>query len=204
MRRLIKYSKSMAIILLIFTLAYCTCKTCQQKDEFIISVPDSIFVKGDQFISSKVGDEFFKNNFFRDFVFSKKIGSEYYLRYNYRSLDYDFVDEPVYFWTDSLGNVIPNKEIVGIPNCLYSPELCEYAIDREDAIHIAKDEGLAKGVREWDVSFRWNAELKSYIWHILSTTWEIGSGDNYKAKGEEIMIDPVSGSVLKKREWQIR
>ncbi len=182
----------------------CSCKTCNQKDGFKISVPDSIFKKADKFIISKVGSNFFKENFFKDYIRSKRIKDGYYIRYNYRSLDYEFVDEPVYFVVDTLGNVIKEKGVVGIPDCRYSPEMCDYNVNEEEAIAIAKENRLPAGIRQWDVSFRWQADLNRYIWHVLSTTWEIGNGDNYKARGEEIMIDPVEGSVLKKRKWEIR
>lgn len=182
----------------------CSCKTCDRQADFQISVPDSIFNSGDRFIISKVGKEFFKENFFRDYIFSKKLTDGYYLRYNYRRLDYSFVDEPVYFFVDTLGNVRTEREIIGIPNCRYTPEFCDYKINEEEAIAIAKENELAEGIRPWDVSFRWETTFNRYIWHILATTWERGSGDNYKAKGEEIIIDPIDGSVLKIREWYIR
>lgn len=193
---------------LFFTLAFlfyaCACKTCEQQSGFEISVPDSIFEKADKFVTAKVGTKFFKENFFRDFIKSKKTPDGYFIEYNYRSMDYDFVDEPVYFSVDSSGNVLKNQEIVGIPNCRYSPENCAYNVNEEEAMSIAEENRLPEGIRKWDAAFRWNADLKQYVWQILSTTWEIGKADNYKARGKEIIIDPHDGSVLKFRDWEIR
>lgn len=191
-------------ILFVIVATGCTCKTCRQNSSFTISIPDSIFAAGDNFIESRVGTEFFKHNFFRDYIFSKRVAEGYYLRYNYRSLDYDFVDEPVFFFVDTLGMVLKNKEIHGIPNCRYAPEECVYNINEEEAIQIAQRDSFPEGIRPWDVSFRWEASLNKYIWHIISTTWEAEGSNGSRAKGEEIMIAPQTGEILKHREWYIR
>lgn len=181
----------------------CECKTCLQQTGFRISVPDSIFEKADDFVISKVGKSFFSENFFRDFIHSKKTEDGYYIRYNYNRLDYEFVDEPAFFQTDSAGAVYLDREIAGIPNCLDSPEQCDYNVNKLEAIEIAEADKLPTGVRDWDVSFRWEGSLDKYIWHVITTISETGSGDNYKAEGEEMMIDPVDGTVLKRRKWTI-
>ena len=74
----------------------------------------------------------------------------------------------------------------------------------EEERDIAEMEGLKKGIREWDVSFRWSDVDNRYIWHILSTHEELESGDRYKGKGEEIIIDPNNGAVIEKRDWELK
>ena len=199
-------SKSL-ILLFSATLLYClavacSCKTCSDENT-AIEVPDSIFSKTDKFISSKVGAEFFGNYIHPDFLGSRKLNGKYEVRYNFRMIDYDFVDEEVLIVTDSLGNIPKGALIKGIPDCMKRWG-CNFKIDKNRAIEIGVANLLPEGIKEWSVEFRWSDVVNRYIWHVLSTTSEFGSKENYKADGFEIMIDPVNGEVLKKRAWTIR
>jgi hypothetical protein len=186
-----------------FAAGGCSCKTCGDNDN-VIQVADSIFKKTDKFIISKTGKEFFENHIHADFLGSRKKQGKYEVRYNFRMIDYDFVDEEILIVTDSLGNISGGALIKGIPGCMYEETGCSFIIDRKRAIEIGIANELPEGIKEWNVEFRWSAEVNKYVWHIIVTTNEFGSRENYKADGEEIIIHPSSGEVLKKREWSIR
>lgn len=186
----------------IFYLAGCTCTSCSQ-DNAKVAVPDSIFSVGDKFIISKAGEEFFSEFIHRDFLNSKEHENFYELIYRFKIIDKEFIDEKIQFFVDKKGNVLQDHDIIGIPDCWSDSRNCEFNIDKNKAVEIASENNLEEGIRDWDVSFRWSAEHGKYVWHILTTIGEIGSGDFYKANGKEIFIHPYDGSVIQIRSWRI-
>ena len=63
--------------------------------------------------------------------------------------------------------------------------------------------GLKEGVKEWDMGFMWDFKFHRYVWRILSTLTEHGGEENYRAKGQEMLIDPNTGEVLALNDWII-
>jgi hypothetical protein len=114
-----------------------------------------------------------------------------------------YVKAIIKFTVDSVGNVLKNRDIVGIPKCRYFPEECNFKIDKETASLIASEKGLKEGVKEWDAGFLWDFKRERYVWKILSTISEFGGEDNYKATGQEMIIDPTNGEVLALNDWKI-
>lgn len=167
-------------------------------------VPDSIISKCNDFVISKTGRDFFDKYISFNYQSSQKTGDKYYINYIYRDLDKEYIDEKITFMVDTTGSVLKNLEISGIPEVKKHPEQCEFNLRKDQAVDIAIAEELPEGVGEWQVSFRWSAEFKRYVWHILTTISEMGSGDNYKAKGEEIILSPANGDIIARREWNIR
>lgn len=193
----------LAIFLVGIMIYSCSCLSCGKSD-YMIQVPDSIFSKANKFIISAVGKDFFDKYIHPDYINSRSFNGSYELHYIFRMLEHDYVDEIIYFAVDSSGKVLDKYDIIGIPNCRDEPESCEFNIDRSKVLEIARSEGVSEGVRDWEVSFRWSSELGMYIWHILSTTSEMASEKSYKADGEEMMISPYDGTVLKFRKWSIK
>jgi hypothetical protein len=66
-----------------------------------------------------------------DLTKSNQIHSGYLLAYKFSMPEKPFVDGSIRFTVDSLGNVLRDTEISGIPNCIESPEECEFIIDEE-------------------------------------------------------------------------
>jgi hypothetical protein len=192
------------LVLLFLSINGCKCHKCLEKEGPKTDVPEFIIKKANKFVMSRTGREFFKKNIRFDFLKSRKIKEGYFIRYNYVRTDYPFVHEPVYFTVDSTGKPLKKFGIVGIPDCLHEPINCIYKVNKAKAEEIARQENLGAGIKKWDVSFRWENKLNRYIWHIISTTKETGTGKHYKAEGEEIMINPSDGSILKKGKWYVR
>jgi hypothetical protein len=115
-----------------------------------------------------------------------------------------FVNTTITFTVDSVGKVVKNRDIIGIPNCRTKPSECNWQIDKEGAIQIAKRYGLEKGIKDWQVGFIWNPERQIYVWHILSTIREFSGDFGYRGNGKEMLIDPVFGDVLALNDWKIR
>jgi len=166
-------------------------------------IPDSLFVKGDLYIQSKTGQVFFDNYIFRNYQESQRISDFYELRYALADPEKDYVFGKILFYVDSTGNHLEKYETVGIPNCLKVPLSCQFNLTKEDAIVVAQRENLKEGIRPWDITFRWDAELDMYIWHIITTLYELKNENMHKANGEEMMIAPANGEILKHREWNI-
>lgn len=182
----------------------CTCSTCGKQSE-LIEIPEKVKSGAAEFIISKTGKDFFDNYIFPDLLNTKKINDMYELHYVLRMIDYDFVNEPILLYSDSLGNIQTNYEIKGIPNIKDNPDLGVFKVDENKAIEIAEENNLRKGIRDWEISFRWHSSYQRYVWHIISTEKEIGdlNSEMYKAEGDEIIINPFNGEILLQREWKI-
>lgn len=198
------YTISLLIIAALISIAVltsCKCRTCQDQEQD--SVPLEILTKADSFIIASTGKEFFQSYITPDFARTKHTPPYYEMAYKFFMPDKPYVDAIIKFTVDSVGNVIKNRDIVGIPRCLNFPEECDFNIDEQTARQIASNLGLKDGVKEWDTGFMWDFKFNRYVWRILSTLTELGSDENYKATGQEMLIDPNSGEVLALNDWRI-
>ena len=125
------------------------------------------------------------------------------MAYKFFMPDKPYVNALIKFTADSVGNVLINRDIVGIPRCKNFPEECDFNIDEQTARQIASDMELKEGIREWDAAFIWDFKLQRYVWKILSTLNESGDEENYKATGQEMVIDPNTGEVLALNDWKV-
>jgi len=193
-----KYLSLFALALFSYS---CTCSNCDKRLEN--DIPAYIVEAADKFIISRVGQDFYDNYIYPDYVRTKAVPPYYHMYYILRMVETDFINEQVYFTLDEKGNIVEEFDVVGVPDCMEEPADCEFNIRKEQALEIAKREKLVEGIKPWDIAFMWSSDLGKYVWHILSTTRESGSGDFYKASGQEIIIDPNDGKILKQREWDI-
>lgn len=201
--------KNITILLKSFTLVFlsilffqsCTCKPCSEQEE--AQIPSHILKKADQFIISKTGSEFFKKYITADFSQSRYINPNYLFVYKFYMPEKSFVDETIRFTTDSLGNVLTQYEIAGIPECNLNPNDCDFVIDEAIARQIANQNNLSKGINNWKIDFLWNSNYNKYVWEIISTNKENKNEDYYRAEGEKIIIDANNSSVLSKDNWKI-
>jgi hypothetical protein len=191
------------IIVLLFSVFMnaCSCVHCSEKEE--AHIPLNILQKADQFIISKTGDEFFKKYITIDFSQSKHIAPNYLMVFKFYMPEKPFVDEVIRFNTDSLGKVLTQFEVVGIPECNSNPNDCDFVVDEKIARQIATEYGLPKGIKEWKVDFIWEAKYNKYVWHLLSTLKESKGEFGYRADGEQIVIDPNYASVIYQDSWKI-
>ena len=197
-----KITKLFLFAVIILGAISCSCPKCS-KQENISDVPNLIYAEADIYLSQKTGEKFFEEYIYRNYSKAKALEGKYEVHYALTDPDRPYVYGDIYFYLDTDGKILEEYEQYGIPQCKAIPETCEFNLDKDEALSIAKEAGLAEGIRPWDAAFRWSAELNMYIWHILSTTSERGKKKNYKASGEEIMISPYNGEVLKHRKWNI-
>ncbi|MEO8231171.1 MAG: hypothetical protein ABI638_02735 [Ignavibacteriota bacterium] len=192
-----------AFLLFAFFLFYagCSCKPCQEQDES--QIPLSVLKRSDQFIISKTGDEFFKKFITIDFSQSKHIESNYLMVYKFYMPEKPFVDGQIRFTADSTGKVLNQYEVVGIPDCNSNPIDCDFVVDEKIARQIATENGLPKGIKDWKVDFVWEAKYNKYVWNLFSTLKENKNEANYRAEGEQIVIDPNNASVIYQNSWKI-
>ena len=114
-----------------------------------------------------------------------------------------FVDELIRFTVDSTGKVLNQYEVVGIPDCNANQFDCDFVVDENTARQIAAENGLPKGIKDWKVDFVWVAKYNKYVWNLFSTLKENKNVDNYRAEGEQIVIDPNNASVIYQNSWKI-
>lgn len=190
------------LILLSISILYsCKCRSCQDEEQG--SVPLEVLTKADSFVVASTGKEFFQNYITPDFARTRYTPPYYEMAYKFFMPDKPYVNATIKFTVDTLGNVIKNRDIVGIPRCKNFPEECDFNIDEQSAKQIATNMGLKDGVKEWDTGFMWDFKLHRYVWRILSTQTELGNEENYKATGQEMLIDPNTGEVFALNDWRI-
>lgn len=183
----------------ILLLTGCKCPACQRQEEAVI--PSAILKKANQVIINKTGEEFFDKYIKPDFVKTKYTAPYYDVVYHFYMPEKPYVDALIKFSVDSTGAVAADRDFVGVPEC--KDDNCNFSISEEQAVKIAKDNGLEAGVKEWQKGFIWDNKLKQYVWHILSTLQESTGSEGKRSKGKEIVIDPNTGMVLATNEWRI-
>lgn len=192
----------LSVIPMAAAISSCSCEACLKNES--LKIPIEVLEKSNAFIESKVGLDFFKENILLDYERCQADSPYYEMHYRLRMKNKDYVDEDIHFTVGQDGRIVFEKEITGLPECLDQPETCRFNIDKEEAIKIAGLKGLKKGIRDWDISFRWEETSGQYVWHILSTLFDGVSSEGKRTGGEEILIDPSDGSVIRKSEWVIK
>lgn len=192
---------AISLFIIIAALTSCKCRACEDQEEG--SVPLEVLAKADSFIITSTGKAFFDNYIKADFYRTKHTPPYYEMAYKFFMPDKPYVNALIKFTVDSVGNVLMNRDIVGIPRCKNFPEECDFNIDEQTARQIASDMELKEGIREWDAAFIWDFKLQRYVWKILSTLNEFGDEENYKATGQEMVIDPNTGEVLALNDWRV-
>jgi hypothetical protein len=190
---------ALTLFIIAATLTSCKCRACEDQEEG--SVPLEVLTKADSFIVASTGKEFFDKYITTDFARTRHTPPYYEMAYKFFIPEKPYVDAIIKFTVDSVGNVIKNRDIVGIPRCKNFPEECDFNIDEQTARQIASDMELKEGIKEWDAAFMWDFKLQRYAWRILSTIREYSVEDVYRAAGQEMIIDPNTGEVLALNDW---
>jgi hypothetical protein len=202
MKHLKIFSSILIFAALYFFIYSCSCSSCGKKEE--ATVPLDILKKANAFIISRTGETFFNSYITPDFSRTKHTPPYYEMVYRFYMPEKPFVNNKITFTVDSTGNVVKKRDIIGIPVCNDFPSQCDWKIDKESAVSIAKKNNLEDGVNEWKVGFIWNPERQIYVWNILSTIHEMEGDFGYRGSGKEMIIDPVNGEVLAINDWHIR
>lgn len=173
------------------------------------SLPLQILAAADQFLESRVGQEFFSNN-----IVINKHKSRLYLPDNYYRVVYNVTAANIplpggliEFCLDTAGAVIPADEggYYGIPDCIGNPGECQFPISEAQALAIARNTGLEEGIKPWTTSFYWySGKIHSYVWAVTCTLEENKKPDLqvYSAYGKSVIIDANSGDIIKLGEWR--
>ncbi len=190
---------AVTLFIIIAVLTSCKCRACEDQEQAI--VPIEVLAKTDSFIVASTSKDFFDKYITADFYRTKYTPPYYEMAYKFFIPEKQYVDAVIKFTVDSVGNVIENRDIIGIPRCKNYPEECDFNIDEQTARQIAGDMELKVGIKEWDAAFMWDFKLQRYVWRILSTIREYSFEDVYRAAGQEMIIDPNTGEVLALNDW---
>ncbi len=181
------------------TLYACSCSCTESQS----TVPDQILRNSNNFIKSKVGEDFFDKYIRADFHDTKEINSKYYMVYTLKIPEKPYVDTKIKFTVDSTGRIIDKANIVGLPDCLSNPEKCQFNVDEEQAKKIAAENNFKQGIKDWKVEFKWEPKYDQYVWSILSTFEEARGSFGFRGNGEIMLIDPNSGEVISTDTWRV-
>lgn len=187
-------------VLSLYILAGCSCIDCYKEKS---NIPERIRKISDNFIIKKTGKEFFDKYVFFDFVKSEVSAGNFHMFYKLSIPEKSFVNETMHFVIDSTGIIQDEYDIIGIPNCNDEPEECIFNLNENEIIKIAKEKGLEKGKKPWEINFGWSTEYGRYVWHILTVNKEITGEEIYKGAGEELILSPSDGSVISQRKWKV-
>jgi len=181
----------------VFYSCYCSYSDSQ------VSIPDRVLKNSNNFIISRVGKEFFEKYIKPDFKDIQEIHSKYYMVYRFMMPEKPYVDTKIKFTVDSTGGVIDRDNITGLPDCFSNPEKCQFNIDEEQAIKIARENKFEQGIKEWKMEFKWDTKYDQYVWSILSTLKESRGTFGFRGSGEILLIDPNSGKIIAKDTWRV-
>ena len=202
MKKIINYIFLSAVLAAVSVIAFsCSCN-CGVNHE--VTIPETVMKNAEKFISQKTTKDFFEKYVSIDLSKSQKYQLGYYLAYKIRIPEKPFVDGLILIYADSLGNITPERGVVGIPNCSSNPAECAFEIDEKKATQIATDAGLEPGIKEWKKMFVWSDKYQAYTWVILSTFEETQGTNGFRGNGREIVINAATGSVIDNKEWYIR
>lgn len=188
-----------SLILMSIFIEACRCSSCSRQEQTV--VPTVLLNKANDYIKQRTGDAFFEKYISPDFVRTRFTPPYYFLTYRLIMPDKPYVNTVIQFSIDSTGNVVKERDIIGIPDCMEGG--CSFNVTEENAVKIAEDSGLEKGIKAWKIGFLWDPKLKQYTWHILSTSSESQSSEGFRGYGKEIIIDPNSGLVLEMNDWHV-
>ena len=191
-----------SFIVLIFISNYSCSGSCCSSDNKT-DVPSQVLKKSDSFIKSRTGDEFFEKYISPDFQLTKNTPPYYEMVYKFSIPEKVYANGLIKFTVDSSGNVMTNRDIIGIPNCYRSEDECTFKIDKKWAKQIAIEKGLEQGIKDWSIEFIWNPQRDRYVWHVRSISQEIDGEIGYRAEGDEMLISPANGEVILKDKWRI-
>jgi len=194
---------SFILISFLFVVNLISCSFNSQKENQN-EIPQNIINKANDFLISKCGREFFDKYVSFDSNQSKFVSSFYLMKYKFQIPEKSFVNEIIEFSVDTLGNIITDKAIYGIPDCVENPTDCEFNINQSQVNEIALANNFDKGIKDWKYDFTYSTKHKKYVWQILTTLSEFKGDSRYRASGKEMIIDPFDGKVLEVNDWHIR
>jgi hypothetical protein len=181
----------------VFYSCSCSCTNSQS------NIPDLVLKNSNKFIVSRVGQDFFDKYITPDFSNTKEINAKYYMVYSFKIPDKPYVDTKIKFTVDSTGRVTERDNVIGLPDCLSGPEKCQFNINKEQAVQIAKDNKFKQGIKDWKTEFKWEPKYHQYVWSILSTLEESRGSFGLTGNGEILLIDPNTGEIISKNPWRI-
>jgi len=178
--------------LILFFIAATIFFGCSKKKDSFKSVPKSLIKKADEFVIAKTGNQFFEKYIKLDEQNSKPDSPYFFIQYDFKMPEKDFVDEKIHFYMDAEGNIVKGREVFGIPDCAENPKSCEFNVTKEQVEKLATEVGIEKDENS-RIDFRWNSSYGKYVWSMQAPQ------DADSDRGQEVIIDANSGMVLSKR-----
>jgi len=186
------------------------------------SIPAVIIERATEFVVSRLGEHFFDGNVRFDPNHSQAHPSLPHYPVEFAERHPDLASRPCFrmvfdlavreqpwaqsrieFLVDSRGDTLPDVPVLGLPDCVHDPRECQFPIDEERAVDLAKAVGFQAGVTSWTVTFGWQQHdaphhfPATFVWRISNTL----SLSPTRDEGATIVIDANSGEVLWRGGW---
>ena len=120
------------------------------------------------------------------------------LRFNLSDPSIPCADQPVVVHVDAAGTLLgissataPDSPVPG----------CAFSIGRERAVEVARIDGLAAGVKPWQVRLGWVPRFGRFAWTLSNTIEDSGT---CASNGETYVIDAKTGGILARSSWSRR
>jgi hypothetical protein len=193
-------------------------ETPQAPEQPSSKIPAFIVEKSNQVVIDLVGETFFQEHYKFDDNRSQYYDADssciehpsnclqflqkphYLIVYTLRFFDEEIPRTFAEFVVDSLGNLITEREVYGVPDCKNFPGECSF-IDKTSVVSIAENAGLEPGIKPWRVDFHWRGLApKTFVWSVKNTLSETQS-PQYRASGRAVIIDANTGIVIEIVDW---
>ena len=179
------------------------------------AVPPEILASAREYAISKVGEEFFDS--YIDLVGARFVSakpenerrrtlpdwirsSRYELVYRLHIPEKPWIDVRCVINIREDGGLFEDLNAhEGLPDCVSDPLECEFPIDRDAAIEIAREAGLEAGSGAWHAFIAWDGQTHhTYVWNVMNTLYGMNNGRRIAGRG--IVIDANTGEVLGQSE----
>ena len=98
---------------------------------------------------------------------------------------------------DASGRLV-RADVLALPDCKGTPELCALAVDEAEALLIARLDHLEPGLEPWSTSLLFNQGYQRFVWAVSTVLKRDGSDSE---EGTMLAIDAVTGEILDRGGW---
>jgi hypothetical protein len=144
-------------------------------------IPSEIIERVEQRLYDLCGKTFFQENFVFSFDESRaspgcpdcrcvpefKRHPWYLLQWRFTLDTAPWIDNFAAAIVDSTGVIV--KKTIGIPNCFSNESECDFKIDENRAIELAREFGLEADLQGWRVRFIWSQKVEEYVWEVKNS-----------------------------------
>ncbi len=163
---------------------------------------DSAYVRTDKYLSDYVGKDFIKKYLAKLPAKFTLDSSGFKVSY-FEKIEILGYSDTIVFALDKNLRITNANKIKGLPDCVASPEACEFKVDSASVVKILKDKNYPSGIKPWKIKSYWDDAQRRFFWGVTITESEIVRPQMERAEGLKIIIDPATGEIISEKTWRI-